>query len=75
MDNKLSREQKGGLLVWVLFFVLLLAFTFPVYSIANRVDPFVMGMPFSLFWIVAWVGFEFIVLLLAYIWEYRKGVH
>jgi hypothetical protein len=33
--------------------IMVLVMIFPVYGIANRVEPMVLGMPFSLFWIVA----------------------
>ncbi|NPV69401.1 MAG: DUF3311 domain-containing protein [Firmicutes bacterium] len=44
---------------------------FPFYSIANRVEPFVLGMPFSMFWIVMWIGIEFVGVIAAYLWEYQ----
>ena len=33
--------------------VMVLVMIFPIYGLANRVEPMVLGMPFSLFWIVA----------------------
>ena len=35
-------------------------------SFANRVEPFVLGMPFILFWIVAWVVLTSIIMAVVY---------
>ena len=31
--------------------------------VGNRIEPFVFGIPFTLFWNVLWVGLSFVVLL------------
>ncbi|QIN84261.1 DUF3311 domain-containing protein [Rubrobacter tropicus] len=33
---------------------------------ANRVEPFVLGMPFILFWIVAWVLLTSVIMAVVY---------
>ncbi|MFS0783282.1 DUF3311 domain-containing protein [Bacillus sp. 1P06AnD] len=33
---------------------------------ANRIDPYVLGMPFSLFWLVLWMVLSPIILLVIY---------
>jgi hypothetical protein len=33
--------------------IMVLVMIFPIYGLANRVEPMILGMPFSLFWIVA----------------------
>ena len=44
-----------------LFSIFILALLiFPVYDVGNRVDPFIFGIPFSLFWIVACILIQFI---------------
>ncbi len=35
-------------------------------TFANRVEPFVLGMPFILFWIVAWVVLTSIIMAIIY---------
>lgn len=41
----------------------LLALTVGIYF-ANRVEPFVMGLPFLMFWIVGWVILSALIMLL-----------
>lgn len=50
---------------WYHFLVIfpLVALTFGIYY-ANRVEPFVMGLPFLMFWIVAWVVISALIMLL-----------
>ncbi len=53
-----------------LYFVLLL-FGFlmlesPTILLANKATPFVMGMPFLLFWVLLWWSFCTVVAFLAY---------
>lgn len=35
-------------------------------SFANRVEPFVLGMPFILFWIVLWVVLTSVIMAIIY---------
>ena len=35
-------------------------------TFANRVEPFVLGMPFILFWIVAWVLLTSVIMAIVY---------
>ena len=35
-------------------------------AFANRVEPFVLGMPFILFWIVAWVLLTSVIMAIVY---------
>ena len=45
--------------------VTLAAVTWPIYpALGNRVRPLVLGLPFSLAWIVGWVVLTFVVLAL-----------
>ena len=47
-----------------LFSICILAFlVFPIYSLGNRVDPFIFGLPFSLFWIIACILIQFVGIL------------
>ncbi len=41
------------------------AMTWPGYAkFGNSIEPYVLGLPFSFFWVVAWVGATFVVLLI-----------
>lgn len=71
MDARI-REWKALKAVALLGLLCLLAMVFPIYSVANRVEPFVLGMPFSMFWIVLWIGVEFVGMIAAYLWEYQR---
>jgi len=57
----------------VFFIICVLAVIFPFYAVANRVTPYIMGMPFSMAWIVIWIILLFIGLVLLYAWESRTG--
>lgn len=47
--------------------VCLLALVWPLYDvIANRLEPYVLGLPFSLAWIVGWALLTFAVLVAYY---------
>ncbi|HHW27482.1 MAG TPA: hypothetical protein GXX23_09175 [Firmicutes bacterium] len=71
MKEDRAREAKALKFVAVLGLVCLLMMIFPFYSIANRAEPFVMGLPFSMFWVVLWILVEFVGFIVAYNWEYR----
>lgn len=65
------RVRKTPTAMFVAFtIVMLLLMTFPVYSLGNRVEPFVLGLPFSMFWVVFWIGVEFLVLIGFYLYEF-----
>ncbi len=36
-------------------------------AFANRVEPFVLGMPFMLFWIVLWVVLTSVIMAVVYV--------
>lgn len=43
-----------------------LAVLWPVYPLADSLQPFVLGLPFSFAWIVGWLGIVFVALVLFY---------
>jgi hypothetical protein len=50
----------------------LAALIWPVYpALGNKIEPSVLGLPFSLAWIVAWVVASFLALV-AYEWGVRR---
>lgn len=68
------RRWIGGLAV-AYFILMLVAVTFPGYVPFNRIRPFVIGLPFSLFWQVLWISGSVAILALVY-WAERgeRGV-
>lgn len=53
---------------WFIGFALVvfLMQVFPLYAIANHARPIVLGMPFSMFWVVLWIFIQFVGLLVFY---------
>jgi sterol desaturase/sphingolipid hydroxylase (fatty acid hydroxylase superfamily) len=43
---------------------------FPLFAIGNRVEPMVLGLPFSMAWVVGWILVEFVVLVGFYFYEH-----
>jgi len=71
--NGWSSKQKKSAIFWVLFFtVVFLANIWPLYLVANSATPFVLGLPFSMFWIILWIVIGFIGLLVMYRSEYGE---
>lgn len=52
------RDATKPFAVFTLF--MLLVMIFPVYGLANSFEPVILGLPFSLFWIIAWIVVEFV---------------
>lgn len=68
------RWSRTDTAVTTLTVVLLLLFTFPLFGIANSAEPILLGMPFSMLWIVFWIAVEFVILLGLYWGEFgRRG--
>jgi len=62
----------AGLAAWALCTVL--ALTWPVYDVlGNHIDPLVAGLPFSLFWVLAWTAVSFVVLGAYDLWRQGRG--
>jgi Protein of unknown function (DUF3311) len=40
---------------------------------ANRVEPFVLGLPFALFWVVLWVLLTSVIMGVVYALDRREG--
>jgi len=58
------RAQLRDLLFALYVFCCLGALTWPGYDwLGNRIEPLVFGLPFSLAWVVGWVGLTFLVLV------------
>ncbi|ADL12335.1 hypothetical protein [Acetohalobium arabaticum] len=70
--DTISEKKKKQSIFWVIYFaIVILAQVWPIYLIGNRIHPIILGMPFSMVWIVIWTGvFAFIGLLIRYKQEF-----
>lgn len=66
-----ERLVYGG--VTLIFVGAFLATLWPLYTLFNRIRPFVLGVPFSLFYLVLLVFVCFLSMLALYRWEDRRG--
>ncbi len=56
---------------FVVFVVAMVAvMVFPLFAIGNRIEPMVLGLPFSMVWVVSWILIEFVVLVGFFLYEY-----
>lgn len=56
------------------FFVLVLAaMMWPIYPVFSRIQPMVLGIPFSLFYLILLITISFLVLLGLYLWDSRES--
>ncbi len=56
----------------IYFLAMLVAVTYPGYVPFNRVHPFALGMPFSLFWQLIWINGAVVVLGGLFLWEKKR---
>lgn len=54
------------------FALCFLAQIWPLASLANRVEPRILGLPFFLFWYVAWVLLIFLGIVVLYVGRIRE---
>ena len=76
MDDDIAIERRprratGAFVAFTLAMIVVMVF--PVYALGNRIEPFVLGLPFSLFWVVAWIGVEFAGLIAFFLYEHGGG--
>jgi len=43
-----------------------LLMVFPLFALGNRETPFIIGLPFSVFWVIFWIIITFIIVLFLY---------
>ena len=48
------------------FLAMAVALTFPGVRVANRIEPFVLGIPFVFVWSLAWILGALVVLIVLY---------
>ncbi len=68
----MAQQYRGNITrPYILFVVaLFLLMIFPLYGMANRVFPLILGLPFGLFWVVFLEALAFVVLCGFYRYEY-----
>ena len=59
----MKRKDKINFYFFLFSIFILFLLIFPIYNVGNRVDPFIFGMPFSLFWIIACILIQFVGIL------------
>ncbi len=69
--SKVERRIYGA--ATVVFIGVFLATMWPIYPLFNRIRPFVLGMPASLFYLLVLVFVGFFSLLALYRWEDGRG--
>ncbi len=60
-------------LALIFFAAYTLALTYPGFVPFNRIRPFVLGLPFSFFWVVLWVAASLLVLWILHHAETTSG--
>ena len=60
----MKKKDKINFYVFLFSTFILFLLIFPIYNFGNKVDPFIFGMPFSLFWIIACILIQFVGILL-----------
>jgi len=68
-----AKERRVYGAVTLVFIGTFLATMWPVYLLFDRIRPFVLGIPFSLFYLVVLVFVCFFSLLALYRWEDKRG--
>ena len=59
----MKRKDKINFYFFLFSIFILALLIFPIYSVGNRVDPFIFGVPFSLVWISACILIQFVGIL------------
>lgn len=72
MATKKQRRVFAG--VWISYFtVCMMAFTWPLATAANTIEPRILGVPFIIAWFVIWVLVIFAGSVGMYLWDLRLG--
>ncbi|HEX2667456.1 MAG TPA: hypothetical protein VHP13_03690 [Gammaproteobacteria bacterium] len=72
MDRKRGAPRRHKWLLGVVLAVLV-ASIWPGYLVAARIEPYVLGLPFSMAWLVGGILLVFIALLLTFRADMRAG--
>jgi Protein of unknown function (DUF3311) len=63
------RKPSAGTLVLACIPFVAMCFTVPLW---DRIDPMLLGLPFNLFWLIAWVVLTSVCLAIAYRREHAR---
>lgn len=67
-------NRRDATRAYIVFLVVVFALLiYPVYAVADRVFPILLGMPFGLFWIVSVEVAAFVALCGFYFYEHGRG--
>lgn len=66
----MDRKKKIIVGMSIYFLICVLAMIWPGAVIANRIEPFVLGLPFFFFWYVLWVFVVFVGTFILYRLEF-----
>ena len=73
-SKKVSKERKNTYIFFLVYFIILVwAEVWPIFLIGNRVRPYVLGLPFSMFWTAAVVMAGFVGMLFLYNFDVKGG--
>ena len=59
----MKKKDKINFYFFLFSTFILFLLIFPIYNVGNKVDPFIFGIPFSLFWIIACILMQFVGIL------------
>ena len=77
-ESGIGDDRTGGRTVRPIYFVaftvaILLVMIFPIYGLGNRVEPYVLGLPFSMVWVIFWIIVEFFGVIAFFLYEHGGG--
>ena len=73
-SKKVSKERKSTYIFFLVYFIILVwAEVWPIFLIGNRVRPYILGLPFSMFWTAAVVMAGFVGMLFLYNFDVKGG--
>lgn len=73
-SKKMPKERKSKYVFFLIYFIVLVwAEVWPIFLIGNRVRPYILGLPFSMFWTAAVVMAGFVGMLFLYNFDVKGG--
>ena len=69
MTSQTKRVYRAAI---VFFSVVFAAMMWPIHPWFSRIHPMVLGLPFSLVYLILLIAFSFLALLCLYLWENRQ---
>ncbi len=70
-ESESERAPRRAERAFALFTVALVAvMIFPLFALGNRVEPMILGLPFSMAWVVGWIVVEFVALIGFFLYEH-----